>query len=69
MEPDMQTDIIFRRRHPRTDAAAACTNETRCGAEQIMGFHVESQGCTEVLCHDCLVEKVNEGGSLENRVQ
>ena len=65
----MQTDIIFRRRHPRTDAVAACTNETQCGAEHIMGFHVESQGCTEVLCQDCLVEKVNEGGYVGKQVK
>lgn len=69
MEPNMQTDIIFRRRHPRTDAVAACTNETQCGAEHIMGFHVESQGCAEVLCQDCLVEKVNAGGSTPSLIQ
>ncbi len=65
----MRVDIIFRARHPRTDTAASCTNENQCGAVEIMGFHVESHGGAEVLCHDCLVEKVHEGGSNRSPVQ
>ena len=69
MELDMQADIIFRRRHPRTDTVASCTNKNQCGGVEIMGFRVESHEGTEVLCHDCLVEKVHEGGSNRNLVQ
>jgi len=65
----MKPDITFRRRHPRTDTAASCANESRCGAVGIMGFAVRHTYGAEVLCHDCLVEKIHEGGSVESLVQ
>ncbi len=65
----MKPDITFRRRHPRTDTATSCANETQCGAVEIMGFAVRDTHGAEVLCHDCLVEKIHEGGSVGSPIQ